>query len=216
MEEAIRFLYAISHVAAFVMFCFSGFWRQFPICSGMLTFSSALAITYNPESPEWIRSTYLTLEPAAVLLRFCAVLEVLWKLSEEIENRHLLLIGLSSAAVAATAAVWAIEPGGTVYTFVQLRRYAQIATAVMMVAGVLFFWSQSLWNWSVPSFHAAILFVLTAKQAIYSLLSMRGLWQTNQQWHAADWPGLLITSLCCLAWAILASSAQKHAQDAEA
>lgn len=169
----------------------------------MLCFSSVIAFTYDPESSEWIRTTYMSIEPIAVALRFLACVECVWK-KEAIKEWSFLANGLMGVAFISLTTIWALEPGSSVFTFVQLRRYAQIGTSVFMIGFVLVLWVSRLWLWDSLHAHILILFVLTVKQAVYSLLSMRGVWQTSPQWYAADWPGLLITSLCCLAWTCVA------------
>lgn len=215
MQEASRLAYAVSHILALSVCSFTGFWRQLPICYLMIATSSVIAVTYNPESRGWIRDVYLNIEPLAVILRFMSAVEAIRCQTQGIRKRALLIDGLLLAAVSVTAAVWTIEPSGDTYTFVQLRRYGQIATAVFMIAGAAFLWSQRLWKWNQNGYHSAILLALTIKQATYSLLSIRGLWPTNRQWHTADWPGLLISSLCFLGWAALSAVFRQRPEDCD-
>jgi hypothetical protein len=204
-QEIIRFLYAISHLIALAAFAYSGFWRLFPVLSAYLVVASVLAVTYAPESRDWIRSTYLTWEPFAVALRFACAVEIVRRLQGAIRDWVRLAAGLSLIALAFAVALLSLEPGSSlVYTFVQIRRAVQIGTAIFMGLLLVFLWSQRLWRWDAVTIHGLILFVLVVKQAVYSLLSMRGSWVTMKRWQAADWPGLLITSLCCLSWGILA------------
>jgi hypothetical protein len=204
-QDAIRFTYAISHLIAVAAFAFSGFWRRFPILSAYLVIASILAVTYAPESREWIRSTYMTWEPFAVALRFACAVEVVWRLQGVIRDWVRLAAGLSLLSLAFAIALLTFEPGSSaVYTFVQIRRSAQIGTAVFIGFLLVFLWSQRLWKWDYVRIHGLILAALIIKQAVYSLLSMRGPWVTMKRWQAADWPGLLVSSLCCLSWGILA------------
>jgi hypothetical protein len=204
-QEYIRFAYAISHFIAIAAFVFSGWWRRFPVCFAMLLVGSIIAATYAPESREWISGTYLIWEPVAVALRFAAGVEVVWHMRASVRDWVRLASGLSLLALAFAVALLSIDPGSTaVYTFVQIRRSVQVGTAVFMVVLLVFVWSQRLWKWDAVAVHGLILAVLTGKQAAYSLLSMRGPWISMRRWQAADWPGLLITSLCCLTWGILA------------
>jgi hypothetical protein len=163
---------------------------------------SAIGLTYEPESKQWITHVYLRIEPLAVLLRLAAAIEVTWCLAPE-EYRGRLTLGVALISFAATFAVIAIEPGSNVFTFVLFRRYVQIAAAVWMLSAVGIVWAASHWQWDTVGFHAAVLTVLLAKQAAYSVASFGG-WGSARQWFAADWPGLLVSSLCCLMWTLLA------------
>lgn len=204
MQDAVRFAYGFSHIIAVAAFILTGFWRRFPVCTLYLAVASVLAVSYNPESKLWISGPYMAIEPVSVALRFAAAAEAMWCLTEEIRDWLRLILGLTLIGVAAVAAIWSLEPAGTVYTFVQIRRFAQIGTAVFMLSGLVFLWSQRLWRWNTTGTHGFILITLLWKQAVYSIISLRIPWVTKQQWQSADWPGLVITSLCCLAWTILA------------
>lgn len=209
MPDASRFLYAISHLAAIATLVCPGLWRRFPICLLMISVSSIMAFTYAPESRDWVRNVYMNLEPLAVALRLGAAFEVIHRTAGRCKDRTLLLFGLMSFAVSVVASIWVIEPGSSDYTFVQYRRYIQIFTATLMMGALVFFVSQKIWRWDLTGLHFLILFVLTLKQAVYSVLSIRGIWTTNSRWQAADWPGLLISSLCLLSWSALAIASSR-------
>jgi hypothetical protein len=205
LQEASRFAYAISHVIAVVSFVYGGLWRRLPWCFAMLCCATILAVTYAPESREWVRDVYFNVEPLALPLRFAAAFEVARLLAPKGEQTRL-PIALTLIGIAAASSVWAINAGTPLQTFVQLRTYAQIGTSVFMIALVVFLWSQRLWPMSYfydyP--HTLILLLYVTKQAVYSVLYLRGTWATMKTWQAADWPGLLISSLCCLLWGALA------------
>jgi hypothetical protein len=203
-QEVIRLTYSAAYVFAAGAFAYSGFWRRFPICFLLLIIGSILAVTHHPESSVWINQVYLPLEPFAVVLRLAAVLECLYYQAALIPKRHLLMFGLCMAALSITSAVAMIDLDGALENFVQLRRYVQIGTAIVAIGAAVFLWAQRLWKWDVNAAHAIILLILTIKHATYSVLSIRGVWTTATQWQAANWPSLAITSLCCLAWGILA------------
>jgi hypothetical protein len=205
VQDAIRSTYAISYVVAILAFVATGYWRRFPACMGYLCAAAILAFSYAPETYSWHATWYLALSPLCLFLRFASAVEVLWKQSAKISHvRWYFLVGITLAAVAVTAGIWDFEPADAVFNFVQLRRYAQIATVVFAVAGALILWAKGLWVLDAVGVHSLILLVLLTKQAVYSALSSRGLWGGLKPWLAADWPGLLITSLCCLSWAVVA------------
>lgn len=209
-------LYAFSHLFAIAAFIGTGFWRRFPLFSIYLVVSCLLAMTYRPESESWIRDTYLRIEPLALALRFVAACEVLWTITDRYPAR--LIGGLAMLGIAVGISTWQIEPAGSVYQFVQIRRYCQISTAAFLIFGFVFLWHQNMWRWDNYSAHAVILLCLIVKQGVYSIISLKVRWVSIPQWFAADWPGLMITSLCCLAWMILAlatgqRSALLHASD---
>lgn len=80
------------------------------------------------------------------------------------------------------------------------------------MAGLLGVWGLSLLNKDRYLAHALILLLLLCKQAAYSLISIRWPWTTMRQWQAADWPGLIVTSLCLTLWIGLATRRETPAQ----
>lgn len=202
VQELARVAYAAGHVVALAAFVYSGLWRRLPMFSCALLAMSVIGLTYEPESKQWITGVYLRVEPLAVLLRFAAAIEVTWLIAPE-GHRGRLTAGVALIAFAVTFAVLVLEPGSNVFTFVLFRRYVQIAAAVLMLSAIGTVWAASHWRWDTLGLHSAVLAVLLAKQAAYSVASFGG-WGSARQWFAADWPGLLVSSLCCLTWMMIA------------
>lgn len=205
MQEFARLVYAFGLAAAVIALVRSGLWIRLPLFFAALCFMALVGVSYAPESREWVTGVYMRAEPAAVLLRLAAAVEVTTLLIGP-PYRSRLLIGLTLVSFAVTLSVWSLEPGSNVFAFVQFRRYVQIATAVWMGGAVIVLRASGAWGWSTYNAHAAILAVLSIKQAVYSVISFRGF--SYRGWFAADAPGLIITGLCCLSWVLLALRAE--------
>lgn len=203
MEPIARALYAISHIVAIACFTRVGLWRQLPALFIYVAIDSVLALSYAPESKTWVAHVYLYMEPLALAMRFLCVIEAVYRIAWYRPEWKTLLLGMGLFAFAATIPIWHLDHGSSAYTFLQFRRYAQVATAVFTLTGFGVLLVAGLLRMDRYGIHALILFVLLTKQGIYSLISMRGLW-TAAGWHSADRLGLMITSLCLLAWSVLA------------
>ena len=218
MLETARLIYGACHVLALAAFAFSGLWRRFFAAFLMLAAIAVTAATYSPEMRDWIRLVYVPVESVAVLLRFLAAVEAIYYHTEELDQQLLLIVSLLLASISVMAIIWEITPGSTVEVFVQVRRYVQIGTGVFLLVGVVFLWSQRLWQSSITGWHTIILLVLVLKHAIYSLAGIRGLWPNGKAWNGANGPSLLINILCCLAWITIAvwfARDQRRAQSSE-
>jgi len=203
MEFWVRLAYALSHAALLICLWRTGRWREFPVLTIYAAVDGVLAFTYHPESRDWVRYWYLRIEPVALALRFVCGIEVIYGMSRNIATAAQITGASMLVGAAFSILLWSVEPGSPVYTFVQIRRYAQISTAAFLFTALSVFVIGGVWRWSIYSASAFVLLVLLVKQAVYFVLSMRGPWN-NRNWHAADWPGLLVTSLCFLIWTALA------------
>lgn len=179
------------------------------ICTGAL-----IAIGYSPENQNWIVEWYLAWEPLAVMCRLLAVIELLW-IHVGRREEYPAVLSACLLGVVIVIMIWRIDPGFPTYTFVQVRRFIQIGTAVTLLAGLLMIWALERWRRDAYAAHAAILTLLIFKQALYSVASIRGPWESMPAWKLADWPGLLVTSLCLMLWGALALwSRESRAQPA--
>jgi hypothetical protein len=199
-----RYLYALTHVLALICFVYARWWRRYPVLIAFVAVDSITALTYTPESKRWIADIYMRVEPITLALRLCCVLEALRLLAGEWRDRTWLLVATGLVGTCFAFLVAGLEPSVAVRTFVQIRRYVQIGTAVQILTGLSVLWMLGLLRWNLDSKHAAILAVLVVKQAVYSLLSIRGPWASMKVWRMADWPGLIVTSCCLLLWCWLA------------
>lgn len=185
----------ICNLAAFIC----AYRSPFPLLRWYITTSLLFSLSYNPWSPDWLASVWIWLHPALFLLRLGCVMEFCWLRS----HSRRMLIGLMLICIPYAAICWVYQGGHAVASVLQIGRQVQIYTAVLMLVTLTLLWTQKLWVWDFLGLHGLILWVLTTKQAVFSILGMRGAFATGTAWQLPDALGLAISATCFWAWALL-------------
>lgn len=197
-----RSLHEAFLVAAFTILVRFQFYRRFPIFTLYLLWMAIEFFGYAPESDEWIKRVYLSMEPGMMVLRALCALEVLFHQAMLLPRSGRLLAGLALTAVPYACLAWVLSApsAGGVSDFVTSRRCVQIGTMAFMAAGQLFFLLFGKLH-KVTAIHAALLTTYLIKQGITSVMGLIGGWT---HWRAVDSIGLGVNCLLLSFWAVAA------------
>ncbi len=219
---AVRLLWIAAHLFAIVSLESQAYrWRSYPFWSAYLRVSCVLACIYWPEyfpklltALSWLgcygswEDLYLPVLIAVLLLRTLAALEALHYQTDDFRWWGRLMLGAYGLGFAIVFAIHLVRDSHWAGSTVELRRYLQIWTGMVMLVVEWLFLSVGWWRKSrCQDWHALAVFALVLSHAFTSILSLTS-HPIGQAWRKLDWIATLADAAVLVCWSLAQAQSQ--------